>query len=108
MELQTKDAIKSPDAPKTYDEAVTQLKDNIEKYVKAKKEQRRLFPTKLRYLRFQLANALDVYAEEQKENLKGITISKEEADSWNKFFENNGEANCMKRICKNIICIFNS
>lgn len=87
----TKDAIESPDAPKTYEEAVTQLKDNIEKYVKAKKGQKRLFPTKLRYLRFQLAKALDEYAEEQKENLKDITISKEEADRWNMFFENNGE-----------------
>lgn len=78
-------------APKTYEEAVNQLKGIVEKYVKAKKDQRRLFPTRLRHLRFQLAKAMVVYANTQEKNIGDIAMSEEVADSWNKYFESKGE-----------------
>ena len=95
----------SKDAPKTYEEAVNQLKDSVAKYEKAKKDQRRWFPTKLRYLRLELAKAIDAYADTQKENMKDVTISKEVADSWDKFFENKGRGEVLEEKDVNVKAI---
>ena len=53
--------------------------------------QKRLFPTKLRRLRFEMAKALGVYAITQEKNVKDIAMSEEMADNWNKYFESKGE-----------------
>lgn len=80
------------DAPKTYDEALDRLKESCRVYVEEKDKQRRPFPTKLRYFRYEFAGAIDALADLTKENLKDITLSEKEADSWNKYFETRGRS----------------
>ena len=76
-----------PNAPKTFEEAITQLKENCKKYVEAKNDQKRPFPSKMRHLRFQIAKAFDMYADTQRESLKDFQMTEELADKWNKYFE---------------------
>ena len=80
------------DAPKTYDEALERLKESCKVYVEEKDKQRRPFPTKLRYFRYEFAGAIDALADLTKENLKDVTLSEKEADSWNKYFETRGRS----------------
>ena len=74
-------------APKTFEQAIDQLKANCKKYEDAKKEQHRPFPSKMRHLRLQMVKAFDMYADTQRESLKGFQMTEELADKWNKYFE---------------------
>lgn len=84
------------DAPKTYQEAVVRLKESIKTYADAKNGQKRLFPSRLRYLRLEMAKVFDMYADTQLENAKDVKMDEKVADSWDKYFETKGKSEVLK------------
>lgn len=89
-----------PGAPKTYDEALDRLKESCRVYVEEKDKQRRPFPSKLRYFRYEFAGAIEALADLTKENLKDISMTEKEADSWNKYFATRGRSPIVKEQSK--------
>ena len=92
-----------PNAPKTFEEAITQLKENCKKYVDAKNDQKRPFPSKMRHLRFQIAKVFYMYADTQKESLKDFKTSEKVANSWNDYFASRGETPILDEENKDLV-----
>ena len=90
-------------APKTFEQAIDQLKANCKKYEEAKKEQHRPFPSKMRHLRLQMVKAFDMYADTQKESLKDFKTSEKVANSWNDYFASRGETPILDEENKDLV-----
>lgn len=77
--------------PKTIEEALDQLKNSSQEYLAAKDRQKRLFPTKLRYMRKEYANGIGGFAEGTKERLNEVSMDEKVVESWNDYFKSNAE-----------------
>lgn len=82
--------------PKSYEEALDQLKASHKVYREAKDGQKRPFPSKRRRMRLQFADIIDVFVDKEKENLKDVIADEKVVESWNQYFESRAETPILK------------